>query len=99
MNAAGCAASLSPAGNSDWGLVAEGWHRSPEIGAAGCWVRRKALGGGCLVVAASGEIGAITVSGYRAADDDAWAVRAAENDDTGVDHWSLQAFVICATAP
>jgi hypothetical protein len=70
---------------------------SPRTVTADCTAGKVVVGGGYVITAASGNVAEITVSASWPSDSDTWTVTAAEDNDTNVGLWSLQAYAICAS--
>jgi hypothetical protein len=68
---------------------------TPKTATAGCTGGRRALGGGYFV-AGSDRANIAVVENYPLSDT-VWTVTADESDGVGTS-WSVQAYVICATA-
>ena len=71
---------------------------SPKTAVADCAAGKSVVGGGFVVVAASGNIAEVTVSSSLPSDADTWSVSAAEDNGNNIGNWSLQAYAICVTA-
>jgi hypothetical protein len=70
---------------------------SPKTASADCSADKKVIGGGFVVLAASGNVAEVTVSASWPSDSDTWSATAAEDNDNGVGSWSIQAYALCAS--
>jgi hypothetical protein len=71
---------------------------SPKTATATCPAGKKAMSGGYVVQTTSGSVAEIAISQDYPSSDTTWSVTAAEDNDSSVGDWSVQAYVICVTS-
>jgi hypothetical protein len=71
---------------------------SPKSATASCPAGKKAVSGGYVLQTTSGSLAELSVSQNYPSSDTTWSVTAAEDNDSGVGAWSIQAYVICVTS-
>jgi hypothetical protein len=70
---------------------------SPKTVTADCPTGKVVVGGGYVTTAVSGNLAEIAVVANWPSDSDTWTVTAAEDNDTNVGLWSVQAYAVCAS--